>query len=185
MDKTNKFTTLFLDRDGVINRHRPDDYVKTISELEFLPGSLEALKMLAPFFTYIFIITNQRGVGKGIMSSQALDKIHAYMLQEIVRHGGRIDRIYSCTDTDKSSPCRKPNPGMAWQAKTDYSDISFAQSIMVGDSRSDLLFARNTGMYSVFIDSKIEKEDINPSLCDAVFPDLYTFAKTYQNIHQA
>ena len=74
-----KFDTLFLDRDGVINKHLLGDYVKTIDEMEFLPQSLEALKILAPFFKHIIIVSNQRGVGKGVMSLNDLDIIHTFM----------------------------------------------------------------------------------------------------------
>lgn len=175
----NKYTSLFLDRDGVINRHRPSDYVKTLEEFEFLPGSLKALSLLSPLFKHIFIVTNQRGVGKGIMTARSLEQIHVYMLDEIIRHQGRIDHIYVCTDVETESFNRKPQPGMARQALQDYPDISFSQSIMVGDSISDLLFAGNAGMRAVFIDAGLEKKEINPSLYDARFPDLYTFAEKY------
>lgn len=173
------YTSLFLDRDGVINRHRPEDYVKTIAEFEFLPGALDALRRLSPLFSHIFIVTNQRGVGKGLMTARALEEIHAFMLREISRYGGRVDHIYTCTDADRNSPRRKPNPGMAWEAQQDYPDVSFSRSLMAGDSLSDLLFARHAGMDAVFIDSKVIKEDINSSLYVRRFPDLYTFAENY------
>lgn len=173
------YTTLFLDRDGVLNRHRPDDYVKHAGELEILPGVPEALKMLAPCFRHIFIVTNQRGVGKGVMTPEALQAVHARLLDEITRAGGRIDRIYCCTDTDNASPGRKPNTGMAWQAQREYPEVCLTRSLMVGDSASDMLFARRTGMHAVFIDSKTEKETINRALYDERYPDLYTFACDY------
>lgn len=184
MENTKCFNTLFLDRDGVINRHRPADYVKSIDEMDFLPGSLEALKLLSPLFRYIFVVTNQRGVGKGVMTAQALEEIHAYLQREVTAQGAHIDHVYSCTDIDKSSFNRKPNPGMALQAKQDYPEVDFLKSIMAGDSASDLLFARNTGMYSIFINTRVEKETINPGLYDEQYPDLYTFATNYiKNLH--
>lgn len=173
------YTTLFLDRDGVINRHRPDDYVKSVDELEILPGVPEALKMLAPCFRHIFIVTNQRGVGKGVMTLAALRAVHARLLDEITRAGGRIDRIYCCTDTNDSSPDRKPNTGMALQAQREYPEINLTRSLMIGDSASDMLFARRAGMHAVFIDSKTAGETINPALYDAHYADLYTFACDY------
>lgn len=184
MENTKRYNTLFLDRDGVINRHRPADYVKSIDEMDFLPGSLEALKLLAPLFSRIFIVTNQRGVGKGVMTAQALEEVHAYLQRAVKDQGGRIDHIYSCTDLDKSSVDRKPNPGMALQAQQDYPEVDFTHSIMAGDSASDLLFARNTGMHSIFINSRVEKEMFNPELFDEQYPDLYTFATNYiKNLH--
>ena len=91
------YDTLFLDRDGIINRLRPGDYVKSWDEFEFLPGALNALTKCNAMFRRILVVTNQRGVGKGLMTRQALDEIHRRMLQTIAAHGGRIDKIYCCT----------------------------------------------------------------------------------------
>lgn len=141
-----EYKTLFLDRDGVINQLRPNDYVKCWEEFKFLPGIFEALAMWSSHFKYIFIVTNQRGVGKGLMSEESLKYIHNKMLTEIVNHGGRIDKIYYCIDIEDSSHNRKPNIGMAYQAKRDFPDIVFSEAIMIGDSNSDKKFAFNAGM---------------------------------------
>ena len=143
--------TLFLDRDGVINRHRPDDYVKTWEEFEFIPDILESLAAWNKQFKHIVIVTNQRGVGKGLMSEETLLEIHKRMVEEIERNGGRIDKIYYCTDTNNDSPNRKPNIGMALQAKADFPDIDFSKSVMVGDSESDMEFGRRAGMKIIYI----------------------------------
>lgn len=138
--------TLFLDRDGVINVWRPGDYVKTRSEFVFREGILEALAFWNKQFRHIFIVTNQRGVGKGVMTPEALEDIHSMMLEAILAAGGRIDRIYLCTAVDDSDPMRKPNPGMALQAMRDYPEVSMEHSVMVGDQESDRQFAENCGM---------------------------------------
>jgi histidinol-phosphate phosphatase family protein len=138
--------TLFLDRDGVINKLRPNDYVKTWEEFEFLPDVLDAIAKWSNVFRHIIVVTNQRGVGKGAMTEDDLLNIHSNMLTEILKHGGRIDRIYYCTATDNNDVNRKPNIGMALQAKNDFPDIDFSKSIMIGDSDSDRLFAENVGM---------------------------------------
>jgi len=140
---------LFLDRDGVINRHRPDDYVKTWGEFEFLPGVLESLALFNKQFKHIFVVTNQRGVGKGVMSEETLLEIHRNMMAEIEKHGGRVDKIYYCIDINNDSPNRKPNIGMALQAKADFPDIDFSRSVMVGDSESDMEFGRRAGMKTI------------------------------------
>jgi len=142
--------TLFLDRDGVINCHRPDDYVKCWEEFEFMPGILEALAVWNQQFKHIVVVTNQRGVGKGLMSEETLLDIHRRMVVAIEQHGGRIDKIYYCTDLHNDSPNRKPNPGMALQAKADFPDIDFSKSVMVGDSESDMEFGRRAGLTNVF-----------------------------------
>ena len=113
------FDTLFLDRDGVINRLLPGDYVKRWDEFRFLDGALEAFPLLGRCFRRIVVVTNQRGVGRGAMSRGDLDDIHDRMLCSITECGGRIDRIYSCTDTDEESPRRKPRPG--WPGSCSFS----------------------------------------------------------------
>jgi len=140
------FDALLLDRDGVINVLRPGDYVKNIGEFLFCEGALEALRLVNPLFRRIVIVTNQRGVGRGLMTAGDLEEVHAWMLGRIREAGGRIDRIYVCTDTDNSSPRRKPNPGMALEVRADYPDIDFDRSWFVGDSASDLEFARRAGI---------------------------------------
>ena len=146
--------SLFLDRDGVINKRPPGDYVKNWQEFEFLPGVTEALKILATKFQRIFIITNQQGIGKNIMSVEELQLINDQLLQEVKKSGGRIDAIYFCPDlATKPNNCRKPYIKMAIQAKNDFPDIDFSKSIMAGDTISDLQFGRNAGMKTVYINT--------------------------------
>lgn len=140
---------LFLDRDGVINKHRPADYVKSWEEFEFLEGSLESLAQLSKLFPHIFIVTNQRGVAKGLMTDQDVNDIHKRMVAEITEHGGRIDKIYYCTALSNEDINRKPNPGMAHQAQKDFPSIDFSRSIMVGDSDSDIEFGSRLGMKTI------------------------------------
>ena len=143
------YDALLLDRDGVINVLRPNDYVKTVDEFVFCDGALEALRRLNPCFRRIVIVTNQRGVGRGLMTETDLAEIHDWMLARIREAGGRIDRIYVCTAVDPADPRRKPNPGMAREVRADFPDIDFARSILVGDSASDLEFARRAGIPAV------------------------------------
>ena len=138
--------TLFLDRDGVINRWLPGDYVKTWAEFAFLPGILECLRKWAVRFKHIIVVSNQRGVGKGKMSQADLEAVHARMLSEIRASWGRIDAIYTCTELEKDHPMRKPQPGMFLAACRDFPDIAPERSLMLGDSDSDREFAANCGM---------------------------------------
>lgn len=135
------FDTLFLDRDGVINRLRPDDYVKNWEEFESCRACSTVWPAGADGPWRILVVTNQRGVGKGIMSLDDLNRIHDRMIEEIERHGGRIDRVYFCTALSPDDPNRKPQTGMAQQARIDFPDIDFARSLMIGDSESDRQFA--------------------------------------------
>ncbi|MCQ2067733.1 MAG: HAD-IIIA family hydrolase [Bacteroidaceae bacterium] len=142
----NECDTLFLDRDGVVNVWLPGDYVKSWDEFRFNEGFLDFIGRFSASFKHIFIVTNQRGVGKGIMTQTQLDDIHSRMLKAIQEAGGRIDRIYLCVSVDDSDPMRKPNPGMAKQAMRDYPDVSMKRSLMIGDQPSDRRFADNCGM---------------------------------------
>jgi len=145
---------LFLDRDGVINRRLVDDYVKKTSEFEFLPKVLESIAIFSKVFKYVFIVTNQQGIGKGLMSEADLEIIHRKMVQKIEAQGGRIDKIYHCPDLASSnSENRKPEIGMALQAQKDFPDIEFSKSLMAGDSKGDIRFGKNAGMTTVFINS--------------------------------
>ena len=145
--------TLFLDRDGVINRWLPGDYVRSWDRFAFLPGILECFRQWAERFKHIIIVSNQRGVGKGKMTQEELDAVHARMLDEIRRAGGRIDAVYTCTELDKDHPMRKPQPGMFLAACRDYPDIAPERCLMLGDSDYDREFATNCGMPFVLMDT--------------------------------
>ena len=138
---------LFLDRDGILNKHLPGDYVRNWNMWEWLPGVLDAMPKLAQRYQRIFIVSNQQGVGKGLMTEADLEDVHRHMLADIEAAGGRIDKVYVCTELESAhSPNRKPEIGMALQAKIDFPEVDFHRSVMVGDSASDELFAQRSGM---------------------------------------
>ena len=138
--------TLFLDRDGVINRLRPGDYVKSWEEFEYLPGILQAIRQWSAKFRRLILVTNQRGVGKGLMSDRDLSRIHARLMQDILEAGGKLDLILVCTSVDESDSRRKPRTGMFEEACALFPDISARRSVMLGDSDSDDAFAKACGM---------------------------------------
>ncbi len=134
--------TLFLDRDGLINKRLPDDYVKKWDDFTFLPGVLKAIALLSRIFKRIIIVTNQQGIGKGIMTETDLRHIHEQMQKTIRNHDGRIDAIFFCPDLATKKPnCRKPGKALAVKAKEQFPEISFSKSIMAGDMESDVAFA--------------------------------------------
>ncbi len=150
--KVNPGWTLFLDRDGVINERVQGGYVRSPQGFQFLPGVLEGLAALSGLFGKIIVVTNQQGVGKGLMTETDLAAIHNHMKKEILRVGGRLDAIYCCTDlASEKDHCRKPGTFMAEQAKKDFPEIDFHKSIMVGDTKSDMEFGRNSGMVNVLV----------------------------------
>jgi histidinol-phosphate phosphatase family protein len=173
--------TLFLDRDGVINRRLPGDYVKSPDTFVFLPGVLDAMQVFARFFGRLFVVTNQQGIGKGLMKESDLKVIHDFMLAEIKKSGGRIDQVYFCPElADSGSFMRKPNIGMGLKAKKEFPEINFRNSIMVGDSVSDLRFGKRLKMKTVLIGEEPEIARIHPELADFYFSDLLNFANALQ-----
>ncbi len=169
--------TLFLDRDGVINERIVDDYVKNREQFRFLPGVLEAMPQLAGLFTRIIVVSNQQGIGKGMMSVQQLSDIHEHMTEVIRKQGGRIDLILFSPDLASSgSFTRKPNIGMALQAKRRFPEIRFKHSVIAGDSLSDMIFGKRIGMLTALISTNHGLARKYPRLIDSVFPDLKTFA---------
>jgi len=139
-----KQKVVFLDRDGVINRDSPD-YIKSWSEFEFLPGSLEALKQLTLNGFTIIVVTNQSMIHRKMVSLKTLDTIHARMKEAVQSNGGEIKDIFFCPHIpEEGCDCRKPNPGLIYKAKKKYG-IDLETSIMVGDSAKDIQCARNAG----------------------------------------
>jgi D-glycero-D-manno-heptose 1,7-bisphosphate phosphatase len=125
--------TIFLDRDGVINRDSPE-YIKNWDEFQFLPGSLEALNLLTRYGVDIIIITNQSVINRGMVSPDVLKDTHDHLRQVVARAGGNIKDIFFCPHRpDEDCPCRKPRPGLIFQARDRYG-LDLGGSIMIGDS---------------------------------------------------
>lgn len=173
-----KSWTLFLDRDGVINIENLGSYITKWEEFIFCDCALEALKLLNEVFGHIVVVSNQRGVGKGIMSLDALKEITTNMTNKIAEYGGRIDKAYACTATSDSDHNRKPNTGMALQAKEDFADIDFKKSIMVGNSISDMEFGKKLNMHTVFLTTKHEPFTLPHHLIDEQYSSLFAWAKS-------
>jgi histidinol-phosphate phosphatase family protein len=165
--------TLFLDRDGVINKKLDNDYVKHWIEFEFLENSILALRMLTSVFGRIVVVTNQQGIGKKLYRTEDLELIHKNMVYEISYHGGKVDQIYfSPYLASENHPTRKPGIGMALQARREFPEIAFEKSIIAGDSMSDMEFGRAAGMTTVMI----SEQPVNDARIDHSFPTLYDFA---------
>lgn len=174
-----KSWTLFLDRDGVINKKIDNDYVKRWEDFHFLPGVTDALKKFNAVFGKIVIVTNQQGIGKGVFTEKDLEATHDNMVQEIIRQGGRIDRIYFCPALhSENSPNRKPNTGMGMQAIKEFPEIDLERAVIVGDSITDMQFGRTLGMRTVYISGKFPAEIEEQFLIDNMYPSLWEFAQT-------
>ncbi len=168
--------TLFLDRDGVINYEKHLDYINKWEEFKFYERVPEGIKIFSELFGKIIIVTNQKGVGKGITKIENLHLIHLKMKKAINAEGGRIDAIYYCTDLDNESPNRKPNPGMAFKAKEKFPEIDFSKSVMIGNTLSDMQFGRNIGAVTIFLPTTRPEVSLSDEAIDLVFPSLYDAA---------
>lgn len=136
----------FLDRDGVINRKRPEgEYVTRWDDLEILPGVGEAIAMLRHAGFEIVVISNQRCVAKGLLTMDGLWALHERMSQELARDGGALTAAYYCPhDLKPPCACRKPLPGMLLQAAAEHG-IDLASSWMIGDSDIDIQAGQAAG----------------------------------------
>jgi histidinol-phosphate phosphatase family protein len=143
--------TVFIDRDGVINRKRDDDYVKSWAEFEFLPKAKEALALLSRSGYRVIIVTNQRGIARGLMTAADLSDIHRRMQDELAEAGALITAIYHCPHDSGECTCRKPETGLFLQAQRDFPDVDFSRSILIGDSTSDMQAGDLLGCRNIFV----------------------------------
>ncbi len=172
-----KSWTLFLDRDGVINRDKEGDYIRNKGEFVMLERADEAIYMLNNIFGLTVVVTNQKGVGKGLMTLEDLNGIHELLVEQISAKHAKVDKIYFCSSTDNNHPNRKPQPGMAHLAKADFPQIDLAKSIMVGNRLSDMEFGKNAGMYTVFLATTHPDTPFPHPLIDERFNSLIEFAE--------
>lgn len=170
---------LFLDRDGVINRRIPGEYVQSPETFEPAPGLAEAMALLAQQFDLIIVVTNQQGIGKKLMGDMELANVHQKMRQIASEKGGRIDAVYYCPHLKEDQcPCRKPATGMVWQALADFPDLDLERAWMVGDSDSDMEMAERIGMRKVLIRGNIDQlEALSRRRVDFAFDSLLEFAR--------
>lgn len=145
----------FLDRDGVINEFPGNgNYVTRVKDFHFIPGSLEAIRLLTEAGFTIFVVSNQAGVGKGIFTEKKLDQITNKMLREVKKAGGNIKRVYySTARSDAGCEDRKPNIGSIRKAvKLLKKDMRIAKhAFFVGDTVTDMATGRNAGCTTIFV----------------------------------
>ena len=138
--------TVLLDRDGVLNKRMPRaTYVCSWSDWQWLPGSKEALRLLKNAGYRVMVITNQPGIARGNLTAADLNDIHARMQREAKQGGGEISAVYHCPHNwDAGCTCRKPRPGLIFQAQRDYS-LDLTRTCFVGDDERDVQAAEAAG----------------------------------------
>jgi D-glycero-D-manno-heptose 1,7-bisphosphate phosphatase len=145
--------TVFLDRDGVINRKMPEgQYVTDWHHFELLPGVPHAIAQLNQRGLRVLVVTNQRGIALGLYTAADVDAIHAQMQRILSVSGAHVDGFYLCPHDKGQCNCRKPLPGLFEQARQQFPKIEAATSVVIGDSLSDIEFGRNLGMHTIFIE---------------------------------
>jgi D-glycero-D-manno-heptose 1,7-bisphosphate phosphatase len=164
----------FLDRDGVLNRKAPEgQYITRWEEVEFLPGTHEAIRLLNDAGFFVVVVSNQRCVAKGLITVAELESMHAQMRAEFLAAGARIDAIYYCPhDFQPPCSCRKPLPGMLFEAAQTH-DLNLAASWMIGDSGHDVEAGRAAGCSTAWLKGRETSagsgaDVISVSLLDAV-----------------
>ena len=147
-----RVTTVFVDRDGVINRKAPEgSYVETWDDFEFLPGALAGLRVLTEHGLRVVVASNQRGVGRGRVREEDLRDIHDRMRAHVAQAGGRIDALYHCPHAGEECECRKPRPGMLRAAARDLPGLRLEESAMVGDRAHDMQAGGAVGAVRVLV----------------------------------
>jgi D-glycero-D-manno-heptose 1,7-bisphosphate phosphatase len=150
IDRGDVVSTIFLDRDGVINENRAD-YVKSCSEFRFLAGSREAIAKLTQAGHRIIVCTNQAAVARGLVSVETVEEIHRYMLAGVAEFGGAIEKVYYCPHgKDENCTCRKPRPGMLLRAR-DELGIDLIDAVFIGDSMTDVRAGLAAGARSMLV----------------------------------
>jgi D-glycero-D-manno-heptose 1,7-bisphosphate phosphatase len=175
---------IFIDRDGVINCRRPGDYVLEWSQFVFTPGIRPALHKLSTLGLPMIVISNQAGVGRGLLDLPGLREITTQMFQTLAADGTVLSAAYYCPHTpDEDCVCRKPKPGLLYKAAEDF-NVDLSRSIFIGDSNTDVQAARAAGCASVLFESVSDSHLASP-MDHANAPsagDLVTLVERYLQI---
>lgn len=168
---------LFLDRDGVVNRQVVGDYVRSMRQFDWLPGASLALKMLRKWAPHLVVITNQQGIGKGLMSADDVATIHQHLQSALAADGLAIDAFQVCPHLEATGcPCRKPRPGLVLDWLAQHPGSEPALSLVVGDSRGDLELAQNVAAAAGRCGSIQIGGTGSGGIADATFDSLWDFA---------
>jgi len=136
----------FFDRDGVINVAPPaGEYVRRWSEFQLIPAAVDWIRLLNALDLLVVVVTNQRGVARGLMSAAALEEIHGNMRALLAEHGARVDDVLCCPHEENTCTCRKPRPGLVLDAARRW-NIDLERSVMIGDTDVDRALAERCGM---------------------------------------
>lgn len=151
---------IFLDRDGVINRRAPEHkYIYEWEAFEFLPGAVEAIRRCSEAGYLVIVVSNQRGIARGIFTRAQADALHEKMCRELKKEGADVYRVYVCPHENGACECRKPKPGLFLLAERELLEerrakIDKGRSWMIGDEEKDILAGRAYGVHTVWVGAK-------------------------------
>ena len=166
---------VFFDRDGIVNASPGPGYVERLADFHLLPAFLDALRVTRERGYEAVIVTNQRGVGLGLMTQETLDEIHAALRDAVNEAGLDLLAIYYCTANDNAHPNRKPNPGMLLEAATRYG-LDLSRSWMVGDNEKDVEAGRAAGCRTVLVNASDQ-----PTAADYRLADMEQLADFFES----
>jgi D-glycero-D-manno-heptose 1,7-bisphosphate phosphatase len=175
---------VFLDRDGVINRKLPEgQFVSDWNEFGMLPGVESAIAALNRSGRRVIVISNQSGIARGLYTHSHVETLHGRLQHHLADHGAHLDAVYYCPHDDDQCDCRKPKTGLFLQAFHDFPDAEIGNSIVIGDSISDIETAHNLGIPAIFIDGEAETQKPGAhraaALAQAVASSLFEAVETY------
>jgi D-glycero-D-manno-heptose 1,7-bisphosphate phosphatase len=164
---------VFLDRDGVLNRKLPEGvYVSDWSQFEWLPGAAEAVARINRAGITVIVVSNQRGIALGLLTIAQLERIHSKMQTALAAQGARVDAIYYCPHDVGECNCRKPDVGLFEQACKKFPQANQHNSVVIGDSLSDIQAGRRMGMKTIYIEGEPERQkpgaDTAAALADTI-----------------
>ncbi len=169
---------LLLDRDGVLNEEKRGSYIFTPEEYIWLPGVQDALVKAREYYDYFFIVTNQRGISRGLMTEADLAKVHQKMTDELSKLDVEIHGIYYAKGMDDADPFRKPNPGMGLKIKEEFKDIDWSRSTMIGNNISDMEFGKHLDLETIFLSTTNPPLKLPHSSVDKQFSSLLAWSET-------
>ncbi|MCB9409850.1 MAG: HAD family hydrolase [Mycolicibacterium sp.] len=178
MERAGRQWCLFVDRDGVINRRIAGDYVRRWSDFEWLRRAPLALERLREWAPQLVVVTNQQGIGKGLVTRKDLEDIHQKLQLELAEYGVKIDAIQVCPHLQSlGCACRKPKPGLILDWLKRCPNIDQSLSVMVGDSQSDIELAHQVAAETGGCASiRIGRCTSRGAAADASFQSLWEFA---------
>jgi len=164
---------VFLDRDGVLNRKMPEGvYVADWGQFAWLPGAVEAVTRMKRAGLTVIVVSNQRGIALGQVTAMQVERLHDKMQDYLVRHDARLDAIYYCPHDHGECRCRKPDTGLFEQAFQSFPQANAGNSMVIGDSLSDIQAGRRLGMKTIFIQGEPDRQkagaEVAANLADAV-----------------